>query len=153
MSDVAKTEKGQLSRAVESERERRREQAKRIVQRLLHSHLAQAFDSFHDRVAQSRDKKAKCKRIIQRLQHTHLAAAFAWFAEGIRLLVAHRTTVKKAISRWRTPVVNEMFERWLEYLDDVKQKVKEDEHAQAMQQLADELETARSFFHLAKWYI
>ena len=83
----------------------------------------------------------------------HLAAAFAWFSEGILLLVAHRTTVKKAISRWRTPVVNEMFECWLEYLDDVKQKVNEDEHAQAIQQLSDELEKARSFFHLAKWYI
>jgi hypothetical protein len=46
-----------------------------------------------------------------------------------------------------------MFERWLEHLDDVQQKVKEDEHAQAIQQLSDELEKARSFFHLAKWYI
>jgi cell shape-determining protein MreC len=32
----------------------------------------------------------------------------------------YRTTVTKVISRWRTPVVQEMFERWLEYLDDTK---------------------------------
>jgi hypothetical protein len=36
-----------------------------------------------------------------------------------------------------------MFERWLEYLDDAKQKVKEDAHAQALQQLADELASVK----------
>jgi chromosome segregation ATPase len=145
MSDMAKTGEEQLSRAVEIEKERRREQAKRIVQRLLHSQLAHAFDSFHNRVAQLRDNKAKCKRIIQKLLQTHLAAAFACFSEAIRLLVAHRTNVKKTISRWRTPVVQKMFERWLEHLHDFKHKVKEDAHAQAKQHLADELAVLNNF--------
>jgi hypothetical protein len=38
-----------------------------------------------------------------------------------------------------------MFERWLEHLDDVKQKVKEDAHAQAKQHLADELAVLNNF--------
>ena len=139
MSEMAKTEKDELNRAVESEKKRRTEQASRIVQRLLHSQLAQSFDSFCDRVDQLRDKKAMCKRMIQRMLHTHQAAGLDCFSEAIRVQVAHWTTVTKTISRWRTPVVKEMFERWLEYLDVVCQEVQAEAHAQAKQQIADEL--------------
>ena len=86
-----------------------------------------------------RDKKDISSRMIQRMLHTHLAAAFDCFSEAIQLRVAHQTTVTKTISRRRTPLVKEMFECWLEYLDDVNQKVKEEAHAQAKQQIADEL--------------
>jgi hypothetical protein len=132
-------DKEELNRAVEIEKERRTKQSKRIVQWLLHRQLAQAFGSFYDRVAQLKDKKDMSGRMIQRMLHTHLAAAFDCFSEAIQLRVAHQTTVTKTISRRRTPLVKEMFACWLEYLDDVNQKVKEEAHAQAKQQIADEL--------------
>jgi hypothetical protein len=61
---------------VTEEKERRREQAKRIVQRLLHSHLARAFDSYGCRVSEVRRQRETCRRVVLRMQHAALAGAF-----------------------------------------------------------------------------
>jgi hypothetical protein len=54
MSEMAKTEKEELNRAVVEEKQRRKQLAQRIVQRLLHNHLARAFDSYLNKVIETK---------------------------------------------------------------------------------------------------
>ena len=68
MSEMTKSEKEELTRQVESEKHRRTEQAKRIVQRLLHSQLAHLFDSYAYRVSEARRQREKCRRVLLRMQ-------------------------------------------------------------------------------------
>ena len=128
----------------EKECERRMAMCKRVVARMLHIQLAQAFDSYCERVQQCKERKAVCKRVIHRMLHTHLAAAFDCFSEAIEQLVAHRAMVLKAMSLWRTPAFKEMFERWLDYVDGVKQEAIEEGNALARQELADKLAKEKS---------
>ena len=128
----------------ERECERRMAMCKRVVARMLHIQLAQAFDSFCERVQQCKERKAVCKRVIHRMLSTQLAAAFDCFSEAIEHLVVHRTVVQKAMSRWRTPALKEMFERWLDYVDGMKQEAIEAGNVLAKQELADQLAKEKS---------
>ncbi len=111
----------------------------RVVARMLHIQLAQAFESFCERVEEVKERKTTCKRVIGRMLHMRLAAAFDCFSGAIEELTAHRTMVLKATSRWRTPVLKEMFERWLDYVDGVKQEAMQEGTALAKREFADEL--------------
>jgi hypothetical protein len=128
----------------EKECERRMGMSKRVVARMLHIQLAQAFDSYSERVQECKERKATCKRLIHRMLHTQLAAAFDCFSEAIEQLAAHRTMVLKATSRWRTPALKEMFERWLDYVDRVKQEGMEEGNALAKREFADQLAKEKS---------
>jgi hypothetical protein len=128
----------------EKECERRMGMSKRVVARMLHIQLAQAFDSYSERVQECKERKATCKRLIHRMLHTQLAAAFDCFSEAIEQLAAHRTMVLKATSRWRTPALKEMFERWLDYVDRVKQEAMEEGNALAKREFADQLAKEKS---------
>jgi hypothetical protein len=122
----------------EAESARRRETCKRSVKRMLYIHLARAFDSFVDRVVQVRERKAQCKWFIKRIQLARLAAAFALFSGAIERVVAHREAVCKAMSRWRTPELREMFWHWIEYVDDTKQEAIKESLAVAKWQTMDD---------------
>lgn len=128
----------------EKECERRMAMSKRVVSRMMHIQLAQAFDSYSERVQECKGRKATCKRLIHRMLHTQLAAAFDCFSEAIEQVAAHRTMVLKATSRWRTPALKEMFERWLDYVDRMKQEVMEEGNALAKRELADQLAKEKS---------
>jgi hypothetical protein len=120
----------------EAESARRRETCKRRVKRMLYIHLARAFDSFVDRVVQVREKKAQCDWFIKRIQLARLAGAFALFSGAIERVVAHREAVCRAMSRWRTPELREMFLRWIEHVDDIKQEAVKESLAMARRKMA-----------------
>jgi hypothetical protein len=153
----------------EAESARRRETRKRSVKRMLHVHLARAFDSFADRVVQVREKKGQCKCIVKRILLTRLAEAFYpfvdrvvqvrekkaqcdWFIKRIQLarlagafdlfsgaierVVVRREAVCRAMSRWRTPELREMFWRWIEHVDDIKQEAVKESLAMARMKMA-----------------
>jgi hypothetical protein len=128
-------ERDQYKALAEAESARRRETCKRSVKRMLYIHVARAFDSFVDRVVQVREKKAQCKWFIKRIQLARLAAAFALFSGAIERVVAHREAVCKAMSRWRTPELREMFWRWIEYVDDIKQEAVKESLAMARRKM------------------
>ena len=128
----------------EKECERRMAMSKRMVARMLHVQLARAFDSYSERVQECKGRKATCKRLIHRMLHAQLAAAFDCFSEAIKQLAVHRTIMLKATSRWRTPALKEMFERWLDYLDRVKKEAMEEGNALAKREFADQLAKEKS---------
>ena len=101
-SEATHKAKRELELVVQSEKERRVEQAQRIVRRMLHSQLAGAFDSYLDRTVAMREKRVACVRVVKRMLHTHLAAAFDQFTEAIEQLKAHRQLVERAMARWRS---------------------------------------------------
>ena len=109
-----------LSLSVSAEKARRIMQAQRIVRRMLHAQLASAFDSFHSRVIETRDKKKACQRVILRMQHVALAGAWEMFTGTVAQMRAHQQVVARAMSRWRTPSVRMGFELWLEYTEERK---------------------------------
>jgi hypothetical protein len=137
----------ELTRELEQERDngkalaeadsaRRRETCKRSVKRMLYIDLARAFDSFADRVVQVREKKGQCKWFIKRIQLARLAGAFALFSGAIERVVVRREAVWRAMSRWRTPELREMFWRWIEHVDDIKQEAVKESLAMARMKMA-----------------
>ena len=121
--------------AVRAEAVRRIEQAQRIVRRMLHAQLASAFDSFHSRVIETRDRKKACQRVILRMQHVALAGAWEMFTGTVAQMRAHQQVVARAMSRWRTPSVRMGFELWLEYMEERKLEALGAEKLQVMHNL------------------
>ena len=118
---------------------RRLQMCKATVARMMHIQKAQAWDWFRDRVKQSKETKERCRRVIDRILHTQLAGAFDHFCEGTQQLAQHRRVLRKATSRWQKPVHRRMFERWVEYVESVKQEAMEGGHALATERIRAEL--------------
>jgi hypothetical protein len=144
MSGMSKTEKEELSRALESEKQRRREQAKRIGQRLLKSQLAYAFDWYACRVSDVRRKRDACRRVVLRMQHVALAGAFDMFIGTVGQLKAHRQMVERAMCRWKVPAIATAMWAWMEYIQVVAQERKEESLDQTRNQLSGMSDVAKT---------
>jgi len=131
-----------------SESSRRMETCKRVVNRMIHIQLANAFDSYSERVMQSREKKSTAKRIMYRMLHTQLAAAFDCFSEAIDLLKAHRETAMRTIANWRTPIAKAMFERWLDFIDSTQEDAFIEGNELAKKKLAEALVNDKSLWDI-----
>jgi len=82
------TQKEDLNRAIESavvsEKEQRKELVRRIVQRLLHSQLAYAFDTYACRVLEVKRQREKCRRVVLNMQMRVLSRAFGMFIQEVK---------------------------------------------------------------------
>ena len=107
---------------VKKEADRRLQMCASAVKRMFHIQLATAFDSFCDRVAECREKKATCKRLILRMLRLHLAGAFDGFVLAVQELAAHRRLVSKTVSRWQAPMKQVAFDLWLDYLGVIRKE-------------------------------
>jgi hypothetical protein len=134
---------GVLSAQVSKVASRHLDHCKRVIQRLLHSQLATAFDSYHDRVLEVKERRESSKRIIYRMLHAHLAAAFDGFVEAVEQLLGHRKMVLRAVSRWQTPMLQIGFESWCEYLHIIKAEEREQAHEKAKMMLQGALEEVK----------
>jgi hypothetical protein len=99
-SEIRRKENQELKAAVDSEKERCIAQARRIVLRILHSQLAGAFDLYHDRLLETKQKRERCRRMILRMQHMALASAFDTFVGTVEQRRARRALVEKVTARW-----------------------------------------------------
>ena len=100
------------------EAQRRIEACKCMVRRMLRLELATSLASFRHRVYEVKSKRELCAKIIFRLLHTQLAAAFDWFCEVLELHKTHRKTVERTMTRWRMPFLLQMFDLWLELVEE-----------------------------------
>jgi hypothetical protein len=101
-------------------KQRRREQATRILQRLLRGQLACAFRLYLNRVIETRCKRETCRRVLLRMQHQALAGAYDMFFETVEQLKAHRQIVEKVMARWRAPLLMRMLVAWHKYVEEVR---------------------------------
>jgi hypothetical protein len=99
------------------EAQRRIEACKCMVRRMLRLELATCLASFRNRVYEAKSKREQCAKTICRLLHTQLAAAFDWFCEVLELHITRRKTVEKTTTRWRTPLLLQMFDLWMEFME------------------------------------
>jgi ribosomal protein S9 len=120
------------------------EQAKRIVQRLLHSQLVHAFDSYAYLVSEVRRNRETFRRVVLRMQQRALAGAFDMFIGKVGQLKAHRQTVKKAMGRWRTPAMATVMWAWMEYMEVVAQERKDEALNEVRVQLSGMSEIAKT---------
>jgi hypothetical protein len=118
-------DKRTLAAAVVAEKKRRIQQAERTVQRILHSQLAGAFGTYHDRVVETKRKRETCRRTVLRMHEMGLGFAFDLFAGMVTNLKAHRLTVNRAVSRWRTSSLQIGFDSWLDCMDVTRNEVLE----------------------------
>ena len=105
-----------LQQVLVQSQDRRLAQARRVVQRLLHSQLAGAFDSFHSRVVETQSKRQLCQRAVSRMQHLCLEDAWQMFTATVQQLKTHRGMVARAVSRWKLPGARIAFDAWLQYM-------------------------------------
>ncbi|KAJ1480196.1 hypothetical protein T484DRAFT_1811568, partial [Baffinella frigidus] len=122
---------------------RRVEQAKRMVDRMLHSQLAGVFDGFCDRVQASKERKVVARKVISRMLNGQLAGAFELFFDGVSLHRQQRETAQSIIAKWRSPAMRSGFEGWQEYMDLRREEVK-DEATRIMAQKLQALELESS---------
>jgi hypothetical protein len=114
-----------------------------VVQRMMHSQLAMAFDCFCDRLIETKRKRVTCKRVVLRMQIRLLAAAFHMLTEKVEQLQAHRKMLGKAVSRWKTPSLQLGFDMWVDYLDACRVEVNQKAHQHLQDELAKEKKTGR----------
>jgi len=115
-----------LNRAVKVEKERRQQLAQRIVRRLLHSQLANAFESYAYMVSEVRRQRETAERVVLRMQKRALAGAFDMFIATVGQLKATRQIVLKAMGRWRKKAMARAMWAWMEYVEVVAQERKEE---------------------------
>jgi hypothetical protein len=144
ISEFGETEKEELSRAGEREKERRIVQAKRIVRRLLHSQLLYAFDSYAYRVSEVRRQRETVRRVVQRMQQRALARAFDFFIGTAGQLKAKRQIVHKTMGRWRKKAMATAMWAWMEYMEDVAQERKDEALNEVRNQLSGMSETNKT---------
>jgi hypothetical protein len=131
---------GALQTKVDKVRARHVEHCRNIIQRLLHSQMAAAFDCYSLRVREVKERRLACQRVIYRMLHTHLAAAFDGFCEAVEQLRAHRQLLLRAVSRWQVPAKNIAFGLWCKFVDSSKAAQQEEAHAKAKEMLLDALQ-------------
>ena len=137
-SSVRTSAEQEPHKAVDKIKQRLKQQAQRIVHRLQRSQVAGAFDSYRERVVETRRKRETCRRVTLRIQHLALARAFEMFSGTVVQLRAHRAMVQKAVSRWRKPSLQVGFDMWLEYLDVLKAESMETARQELSKQLSEE---------------
>jgi hypothetical protein len=100
---------------VAEEKQRRTEQAQRIVRRLLHSQLAHAFDSYAYRVSEVKRQRETCSRVVLRMQKRALAGAFDMFIGTVWQLKANLQIVQNVVCRLRKKAMATAMWAWMEY--------------------------------------
>ena len=146
MSEIAKTDKEELNRAVESEKERRKQLAERIVKRILHSQLAYGFDSYLNGVIETKCKRETCRRVVLRMQHRAMEGAFDMFVGTVEQLKLHRQIVEKAMARWRAPLLMLVFVAWLKLAEEKQRRT---EQAKRIEQRLLHSQLAYAFYSYA----
>jgi hypothetical protein len=115
-----------LNRAVKVEKERRQQLAQRVVRRLLHTQLANAFASYAYGVSEVRRQRETAGRVVLRMQKRALAGAFDMFIGTVGQLKTTRQIVLKAMGRWRKKAMARAMWAWMEYVEVVTQERKEE---------------------------
>ncbi len=146
MSEIAKTDKEELNRAAESEKERRKQLAQRIVKRMLRSQLAYGFDSYLNRVIETKCKRETCRRVVLRMQHRALEGALDMFVGTVEQLKLHRQIVEKAMARWRAPLLMLVFVAWHKLAEE---KHRRTEQAKRIEQRLLHSQLAYAFYSYA----
>ena len=134
-SEATRKEKQELQALIESEKDRRQAQARRMVRRMLNSQLAGAFDHYHSRILEVMTKRETCRRVVLRMRNIALSSAFELLKNCIQQLLAHHQMVSKAMARWRVPILPIMFDAWHELVEEEKAC----RHSAAQQAAMDEL--------------
>ena len=141
--DIAKcasTSDPKIAAAVAETQHRLKQQADHAMRRMFHIQLAGAFDSFHDRVVETKKKHETCRGVVLRMQHLALAGAFDMLSGRVEQLKGHRRMVQRAVRRWKKPSLQIGLDKWLEYMDIIKYEVLEE----AKEQLSQQVETVKS---------
>lgn len=66
---------------VAEEVKRRVEMSGRVVRRMMHIQMANAFDHFRERVEDKKQGSERCRKVVGRLLHLQTARAFDGFAQ------------------------------------------------------------------------
>ena len=65
------------------------------------------------------------------------------FTESVEQLRAHREMVSRAVVRWRSPLLEESFNAWGEYMEIREQEKKAEEHEEAKRELTEQFGQAK----------
>lgn len=89
-------------------------QSQRIIRKMLNQHLALAFHTFLDRIADVRRIRAVLKRVLLRMMKRSLSAGFHRFTESCESQRCHRKALKRILTQWTKRSMLECFHIWLD---------------------------------------
>jgi hypothetical protein len=120
---------------------RRLDMCRKTIARMMHIQLANAFDTFFERVQDKRDRTQRCKRVVQRMMQRELVQAFERLVEATRQLRVQRSMIASTLARWKTPLLAWVFCEWSDFVDVIKAECAEKAHELAKQELAARVDT------------
>ena len=100
------------ARAIEEEKRRRMAQARGMVVRMVHGHLAWAFELLCTQILRTHRERAVCERVIARMQDGRRARAFDAFVEATGSAKQQRAALGRVIARWRGGVTDRALQAW-----------------------------------------
>lgn len=108
---------------------RHRQQAQRVIRRMLQQQLAAAYHTFVDRVADARGKRTILTRILLRMMKRTLSAGFCRFVESCDARRSQRMILSRIVIQWTKRALQQCFEMWLDVVADrAEEKHKETMH-------------------------
>lgn len=148
----AEKQRDSQQRVIQKEVDRRLDMCRKTIARMMHIQLANAFDSFLQRVESKIERTATCHKVINRMMHGQLAQAFDRLAEATEQLKMQRVVISRTLSKWKTPLLEWGFRAWVGSVLEQKSQDEELAHELAKQQLASQLheETQRGAEKLKK---
>eukprot|EP00961_Rhodomonas_salina_P124621 1679439-Rhodomonas_salina.1 len=99
---------------IAAEQERRSDLCRKVVRRMLQSHLAAAFDRFAEAVAEKQDQREVLRRVVFRMMRLKLAVAWERFVAGVEEEREYKARVGQALGRWMQPMLLETLIAWKE---------------------------------------
>ena len=129
-------ERDKHKEAANREARRRLEVCTRTINRMLAAHLAEAFDSFVQIVAERIHRRAVVDGVMRQMKYRQLAAAFDCYSGVVEQTMAGREIIAKVISRMYKAKQFAAFENWLECIEMCREETRKKGEELTMQRMS-----------------
>jgi len=120
----------QVQLKLREEVQRRVDQCKRVVRRILQHQLMLAWGTFVNSIVTVKTNRETVRKVLARMTRQQLAGAFDCYSGHVNTVKEQHERVQRTMARWRTPGIQKAFNCWLSYID-----ITLSEHAEAAREL------------------
>ena len=134
----------QASEQVKAAKERLMHNSKKTLLKMLHSHLAAAFDAYVSRVQENQDRRARVTRVLRKMQNIRLARSFETYQIVVSERVKNRLAINRVLQQMLCARRLRSFQVWIEYMEIRRAEINEEAHELAKRELAGELDQVKA---------
>ena len=121
------------------EMERRLDMGRKVIARMGHIEVANAFDHLRERVEDKKQRSAASQRVLRRMIHLQVARAFDRFAHAAEGLRVQRLVLSRTIGRWWKPLLAWAFEGLVAGVEEARAEAAERAREAGREEVAEQL--------------